>query len=41
MLGIGHRSASDVEVTSGLSAGDQIVIRPSDKVEDGVRIAAL
>jgi HlyD family secretion protein len=41
MLGIGHRSASDVEVTSGLSAGDQVVIHPSDKVEDGVRIAAL
>jgi HlyD family secretion protein len=40
MLGIGHRSASDVEVTSGLSAGDQVVIHPSDKVEDGVRIAA-
>lgn len=40
MLGIGHRSASDVEVTSGLSAGEQVVIHPSDKVEDGVRIAA-
>jgi len=38
MLGIGHRSTSDVEVTSGLSAGDQVVIHPSDKVEDSVRV---
>lgn len=38
MVGIGHRSTSDVEITSGLSAGDQVVIHPSDKVEDGVRV---
>jgi HlyD family secretion protein len=41
MVGIGHRSASDVEVTSGLAGGDQVVIHPSDKVEDGVRIATV
>ena len=36
---LGRRSASEVQVVSGVSEGDQVVVHPSDKVEDGVRIA--
>ena len=37
---IGRRSAAEVEVESGLSEGDRVVVHPSDKVEDGVRVGA-
>jgi HlyD family secretion protein len=37
---IGRRSAAEVQIVSGLAQGDQVVIHPSDKVVDGVRIAA-
>jgi HlyD family secretion protein len=36
---LGRRSASEVQVLSGVSEGEQVVVHPSDKVEDGVRIA--
>jgi HlyD family secretion protein len=39
MVGIGHRGPSDVEATSGLSPGDKVILHPSDKIEDGVRVA--
>jgi HlyD family secretion protein len=37
---IGRRSAAEVEVESGLSEGDTVVVHPSDKVGDGVRVGA-
>jgi len=40
MVGVGRRNASEVQIVSGLSVGDRVVLHPSDKVEDGVRIAS-
>lgn len=36
---IGHRGATEVEVTGGLAIGDRVVLHPSDVVVDGVRVA--
>jgi HlyD family secretion protein len=38
---LGHRGALDVEVVSGLNAGDVVVIHPGDRVSDGVKVAVL
>lgn len=35
---IGHRNSRQVEVIEGLSAGDQVVLHPSDRVKDGVPV---
>jgi HlyD family secretion protein len=37
---IGHRGESDVEITSGLSAGATVIVHPSDRVREGVRVDA-
>jgi HlyD family secretion protein len=36
---IGHRNAQIAEVVSGLTAGDRVVLHPSDRVKDGSRVA--
>ena len=36
---IGHRNARSAEVLSGLSQGNEIVLHPSDRVADGVRVS--
>jgi HlyD family secretion protein len=36
---IGHRNNSAAEVLSGLSAGDKVVVHPSDRIADGSRVA--
>jgi HlyD family secretion protein len=36
---IGHRNAQIAEVVSGLAAGDQVVLHPSDRVRDGSVVA--
>jgi len=35
---IGHQNGLEAEVREGLSTGDQVVIHPSDQVEDGIRV---
>jgi HlyD family secretion protein len=35
---IGHRTGASVEISSGLKAGERVVLFPSDKVDDGSRI---
>jgi HlyD family secretion protein len=35
---IGHRSSFEVEVRSGLEPGERVVLHPSDRIEDGVRV---
>jgi HlyD family secretion protein len=35
---VGHRSERDVEVLSGLAAGAQVVLHPSEKLEDGMAV---
>ena len=40
LLRIGRRNNRVAEVLSGLSAGDQVVLHPSDRIEDGIAIAA-
>lgn len=36
---IGHRSSRTAEVVAGLAAGDRVVLHPSDRISDGIRIA--
>lgn len=36
---VGHRNNRMVEILEGLAAGAQVVLHPSDKIADGVRIA--
>jgi HlyD family secretion protein len=38
-LEIGHNNGVEAEIVAGLSAGDRIVVHPSDKLADGARIA--
>ena len=35
---LGRRSASEVQILSGLSEGQDVIVHPSDKVEDGARV---
>ena len=35
---IGHRTGAMAEITSGLAAGDRVILFPSDKVDDGSRV---
>jgi len=35
---IGHRGRLDVEVVSGVADGDRVIVHPSDRVNDGVRV---
>ena len=37
---IGHRNDAVAEVVKGLAKGDSVVLHPSDRVGDGVRVAA-
>ncbi|MEY9181392.1 HlyD family secretion protein [Bradyrhizobium sp. USDA 326] len=39
LVQIGHRSSRVAEVVAGLAAGDRVVLHPSDRIADGVRIA--
>jgi HlyD family secretion protein len=39
LIQIGHRNNQTAEVLSGLSAGDRVVLHPSDRIKDGVRVA--
>lgn len=34
----GHRNKREVEIVSGLSAGDRVVLHPSDRIRDGVAV---
>ena len=37
-VGIGEMNDRFAEVTSGLAAGDRVILHPSDRVGDGVRV---
>jgi HlyD family secretion protein len=37
---IGERNSTEAEVTAGLTADDVVIMHPSDRVEDGVRVEA-
>ena len=37
---IGQSNGLVAELTAGLEAGDRVIVHPSDRVRDGVRIAA-
>lgn len=39
-VSVGLKTPLEAEVLKGLSAGDQVVVHPSDKVIDGVKVAA-
>lgn len=38
LIEIGYRNATAAEITSGLSEGERVILHPSDRVSDGVRI---
>lgn len=40
MVKVGHKTATDAEILSGLRSGEQIVVYPSENIDQGVRIAA-
>jgi len=35
---IGHRDRTHAEVTTGIAPGDRVILHPSDRVSDGVRV---
>lgn len=35
---IGHRTEASVEIVRGLTPGTKVVLFPSDKIEEGVRV---
>ena len=35
---VGHRNSFEVEVVEGLSEGDQVILHPSNQIEDGVQV---
>jgi len=37
---VGHRNGRVAEVMSGLSAGDQVILHPSDRIKHGVAVSA-
>ncbi len=37
---VGHRSALEIEIIQGLAEGEAVVTHPSDRVKEGVRVAA-
>ena len=39
LVSIGHRNAQLAEVLSGLSAGDRVVLHPSDRVKEGAAVS--
>ncbi len=38
---IGHSNSLEAEVLEGLAEGERVILHPSDRVRDGVRIVAL
>jgi HlyD family secretion protein len=38
-LEVGRRNETQVEITSGLAAGDVVVVHPSDRLTDGARVS--
>lgn len=40
LVRIGHRNSSHAEVLSGLEAGELVILHPSDRIADGVRVSA-
>jgi HlyD family secretion protein len=37
-VGIGERGADAAEVRSGIEPGERVILHPSDRIEDGVRV---
>ena len=37
---LGHRNADAAEVTAGLVEGEEVVLFPSDLIQEGVRVSA-
>ncbi len=37
---VGHQNGLEAEITDGLDEGDQVILHPSDQVEDGVAVRA-
>ena len=37
---VGHSNGVETEILAGLSAGDQVILHPSDRVRHGVRTVA-
>lgn len=36
---VGHRGAVSVEILAGLESGERVILHPSDRIEDGVRVS--
>ena len=38
LLVVGHRGESEAEVVGGLRPGERVILYPSDRVTDGLRV---
>jgi HlyD family secretion protein len=39
LVQIGHRNNRLAEVVAGLGLGDRVVLHPSDRIKDGIRVS--
>jgi HlyD family secretion protein len=37
---VGHRGSSEIELLGGISAGEKVIVHPSDQIAEGVRVGA-
>jgi HlyD family secretion protein len=40
MVQIGHRNQTEVEILQGLTAGQEVILHPSNELKDGIRVRA-
>jgi len=38
---VGHRNSNEVEILSGLGAGDVVVLHPSNQLREGSRVTVI
>jgi len=38
IVGIGHQTGQEAEITSGLAEGDRVIVHPNETLEDGTRV---
>ena len=40
-VSVGHRGTFETEIVDGLAEGEIVILHPSDRIEDGVRVGEL
>ena len=39
LVNLGHNNGLEAEILAGLSSGDEVILHPTDKISDGVRVS--